>query len=507
MPTMEPRDLSDDLKLLRSAVSHARDGALLTAPGDDDPMGAAIAFANASFLQLAGYSADEVLDRSVRLLFGPRTSRAGLRALQAALSKREHAVVELVGYARGGNEFVAEVAVAPLDDGRGFLWWWRDLTAQRREAAAAREGDEQLRLAFDEGPLGMALLDADERFETVNRRLCALLGRAESEVIGRSLDEVTHPEDRDLHARGAMAMRRGDAASYTVERRALLPDGSVQWLRMTATPLRGEPDEDRTLTMFERTTGQREDRQALADATDRAEAAARARGVFLSSVTHELRTPLNAVLGFAQVLLKETAGPLNERQRAYTRHILDSGQHMLRLVNDLLDLRRVEEGRQSVTLAPIALGTYVDRAVTMLRSECVARRLDIAVELPAELPKVRADGDAVVQVLANLLTNAVGFTRDDGSGRIVVRARDEGPRVRVEVEDNGAGIAAEDHERIFEWFEQGRQPASGERKGTGIGLALTRALVRRMGGEVSLSSALGAGSTFSFTLLSVEEPS
>ena len=108
-------------------------------------------------------------------------------------------------------------------------------------------------------------------------------------------------------------------------------------------------------------------------------------------------------------------------------------------------------------------------------------------------------------IFANLLSNAVGFTRDDGEGVVVLRARDEGPRVRVEVEDNGAGIAAEDQTRIFDWFEQGASPPPRARKGTGIGLALTRALVRRMGGEVSLSSALGAGSTFSFTLIAAEE--
>jgi signal transduction histidine kinase len=207
----------------------------------------------------------------------------------------------------------------------------------------------------------------------------------------------------------------------------------VQWLRMTAAPLRSASGEERTLAMFELTTGQREGTIALAEARDRAETAARARGQFLSSVTHELRTPLNAVIGFAQVLLKETAGPLTERQRGFTRHILDSGQHMLRLVNDLLDLRRAEEARQAVTLTPMDLAPQAERALAMLRPTCEAQRIALRSELPAALPRVRADADAVVQVLANLLSNAVGFTRDDGDGcgwRSKTTARASRPRTR-----------------------------------------------------------------------------
>ncbi|MFO0626578.1 MAG: PAS domain S-box protein [Polyangiales bacterium] len=505
-----PLTAADELLLLRAAMAQTHDAVVITEAAPLDPPGPRIVYANAAFTRLTGYAASEVLGRSPRMLQGPGTSRAALRALRDAMARVEPVTVELVNYRKDGTEYRVQSAVTPVADASGrvthFVSVQRDLTARTRGDDALREGEARFRRVFDEGPLGMALLDADERFETVNARLCALLGRAPSELVGVSLGEVTHPEDRDLHARGMLAMRRGDAPSCTVERRAARPDGAVQWLRMTAAPLRSASGVEGTLAMFEHTTGQREGTLALAEARDRAESAARARGQFLASVTHELRTPLNAVIGFAQVLLKETAGPLSARQRGFTQHILDSGQHMLRLVNDLLDLRRAEEARQAVTLAAMDLAPQAERALAMLRPTCEARHIALVSELPAGLPRVRADADAVVQVLANLLSNAVGFTRDDGEGRVVLRARDEGPRVRVEVEDNGAGIAPEDHARIFDWFEQGASPPPRARKGTGIGLALTRALVRRMGGEVSLSSALGAGATFSFTLIAEEGP-
>ena len=509
MPPGEPPTAADELPLLRAAMAHTHDAVLITEATPLEPPGPRIVYANPAFTRLTGYAEAELLGRSPRMLQGPGTSRAALRALRDAMARFEPVTVEIVNYRKDGTEYRVQSTVTPVADASGrwthFVSVQRDLTAQQRGDDALRDGESRFRRVFEEGPLGMAMLDADERFETVNPRLCALLGRAPTELVGASLDDVTHPEDRDLHARGVLATRRGDAPSYTVERRAVRPDGGVQWLRMTAAPLRSASGEERTLAMFELTTGQREGTIALAEARDRAETAARARGQFLSSVTHELRTPLNAVIGFAQVLLKETAGPLTERQRGFTRHILDSGQHMLRLVNDLLDLRRAEEARQAVTLTPMDLAPQAERALAMLRPTCEAQRIALRSELPAALPRVRADADAVVQVLANLLSNAVGFTRDDGDGVVVLRARDEGPRVRVEVEDNGAGIAPEDQTRIFDWFEQGASPPPRARKGTGIGLALTRALVRRMGGEVSLSSALGAGSTFSFTLIAAEE--
>jgi PAS domain S-box-containing protein len=500
-----------DPRLLRAAVVHANDAVVITEARLLDAPGPRIVFVNDAFTRLTGYSAADVVGRSPRLLQGPRTSRATLDRLRAALGRWEPVTVELVNYRKDGAEYVVENSIMPVDDGAGwfthFVSIQRDVTARHRDEAALRASEERFRQAFEEGPLGTALLDGDERFISANRRLCALLGRSADELQGLTLLDVTHPEDQDLHARGALALHRGDVPSYTVERRAMRAGGGVVWLRMTATTVRDGDGDERILAMFENTTAQRDDRAALVDARDRAEGAARARTRFLSNVTHELRTPLNAVLGFAQVLLRESAGPLLPKQREYTQHILDSGHHMLRLVNDLLDLRRVEDAREPFAMAAVPLRPSVERAATMVRPTCEARGIALELALPEALPTVRADPDAVVQVLANLLANAAGFTPADGTGRVVVRARDEGARVRVEVEDNGVGIAPEDHERIFEWFEQAGAPRDRSRKGTGIGLALTRAMVRRMGGEVALSSALGAGSTFSFTLLPAEASS
>ena len=218
---------------------------------------------------------------------------------------------------------------------------------------------------------------------------------------------------------------------------------------------------------------------------------------FLASMSHELRTPLNAVIGFSEVLLERMFGDLNERQEEYLRDILNSGKHLLELLNEILDLSKVEAGRMELELSVFPIEGVIEQSLAFVRERAALHRIGLAVEIDTTLDLIESDERRFKQVLLNLLSNAVKFTPD--GGHIAVRASHTKHRLTVTVTDDGIGIPPEDRERIFESFQQGRRGAWQE-EGTGLGLTLCRRIVALMGGVMTLQTEVGVGSTFGFTI-------
>jgi signal transduction histidine kinase/ActR/RegA family two-component response regulator len=214
---------------------------------------------------------------------------------------------------------------------------------------------------------------------------------------------------------------------------------------------------------------------------------------FLASMSHELRTPLNAVIGFSEVLLERLFGDLNERQDEYLRDILNSGNHLLALLNEILDLSKVEAGRMEVALSTFSVAAAVEYAVSMVRERAVRHNITLNQSIAPSVDLLTSDELRIRQVLVNLLSNAVKFTHD--GGRVDVLVAPVGDELVITVRDTGDGIAMEDRERIFESFQQGRRGAPKE-EGTGLGLTLCRKIVNLLGGRIWLESELGRGSAF-----------
>jgi signal transduction histidine kinase len=227
------------------------------------------------------------------------------------------------------------------------------------------------------------------------------------------------------------------------------------------------------------------------------ETASRHKSEFLANMSHELRTPLNAIIGFSEVLDDRMFGELNEKQTEYVRVILTSGRHLLSLINDILDLSKVEAGRMELDLGTFNLRMALENALTLVRERAMRRGLALDLTVDETLEDVVADERKIKQVLLNLLSNAVKFTPE--GGRIDVRALPASDTVEVSVTDTGVGVAPEDQEAIFEEFRQVGQAAR-KREGTGLGLALARKFVELHGGRLWVKSEVGHGSTFTFTL-------
>lgn len=218
---------------------------------------------------------------------------------------------------------------------------------------------------------------------------------------------------------------------------------------------------------------------------------------FLASMSHELRTPLNAVIGFSEVLLERMFGELNDRQDEYLRDILSSGRHLLQLLNDILDLSKVEAGRMELATSTFPVRAAMEYGISMVRERAGLHGIAVTLEVEDGVDEIESDELRLKQVLVNLLSNAVKFTPD--GGHVAVAARRVDDDLEVTVTDDGAGIAPEDRERIFESFQQGRRGPQRE-EGTGLGLTLCRRIVSLLGGRMWLESELGDGSTFGFTV-------
>jgi signal transduction histidine kinase len=227
------------------------------------------------------------------------------------------------------------------------------------------------------------------------------------------------------------------------------------------------------------------------------EAASRHKSEFLANMSHELRTPLNAIIGFSQVLRDEMVGSVNPKQAEYLDDIISSGNHLLSLINDVLDLSKVEAGQVELDVHPFSLREALERGVVMVRERATEDGVRVAFEADPEIDVVDGDERRIKQVIFNLLSNAVKFT--PAGGEVDVSAMRVNGEVRVSVADTGPGVDPEDHERIFEEF---RQTESGleQHEGTGLGLALSKRFVELHGGRIWIESELGRGSTFVFTL-------
>ena len=228
------------------------------------------------------------------------------------------------------------------------------------------------------------------------------------------------------------------------------------------------------------------------------EAAIRHKSEFLANMSHELRTPLNAVIGFSDVLLQRMFGELNERQDEYVRDIREAGKHQLALVNDILDLSKVEAGRMDLELTQFSLAALVADASALLRERASQKGVRLIVETDETLGTISADQQKIKQVLFNLLVNSIKFTPSGGT--ITVAGQRTNAHVSVSVTDTGIGIAAEDQSRIFEEFRQAGDRAGRAIEGTGLGLSLAKRFIELHGGTIRVDSQLGRGSAFTFTL-------
>jgi len=345
--------------------------------------------------------------------------------------------------------------------------------------------------------------DTAGRFTFANRAVAIGMGASDpEELLGKTDFDFYAPdaaqqyfdEERQVLSSGQPMLDHEEHVFYS-------RSGKEAWLMTTKVPLRDEAGRIIGLVGINyEITERKAAEEALRAAKLLAEQATRAKTEFLAAMSHELRTPLNAVLGYAALLQRESS--LGDKQRAALHTIEQGGKHLLLLINELLDLAKIERGNFDLTPADVYLPDLAQTVAGLMRVKATEKRLSLGCELDPSLPPiVVADGRRLSQVLLNLLGNAIKFT---DAGGVVLRVRcvdltASQARIRFEVEDTGVGLAQEDLRRIFEPYEQACDAAH-RAEGTGLGLAICQQLVQAMGGTVEVRSKRGLGSAFSFTL-------
>ena len=466
--------------------------------------------------QMYGLAREEVIGHSPADLSPERqpdgrlSSDAAMERIRAALDGRPQ-FFEWQSRRGDGTLFDVEITLNHLDlDGKRYLQSIvRDITERKQAAMLLRETKERLEAAASAGIVGIWDWDIVGDRLVWDKVMYRLYGVREEDFAGAydAWAKALHPDDRAYAEGELQAALRGER-EYAPEFRVIWPDGSVHHLKAvsrTTRDERGAPvrmvgvnydvtEQKNVENMLARRVTERT--RDLESARDVAESANRAKSAFLANMSHELRTPLNAILGFAQLLERDDGIPEDQRQQIGI--IYRSGRRLLSLINDVLEVSSIEAGRTTVRGDPFDLSAALTAIEETIRVRAEAKGLEFTVDQPADLPRhVLGDADHLRHVLVNLLDNAVRFT---DRGRITLRVAAEADgRVRFEVADTGPGIAEPEQARIFESFYQTTGGiATGE--GTGLGLSISRTFVRLMGGEITLASEIGKGSTFAFSI-------
>lgn len=380
----------------------------------------------------------------------------------------------------------------------------REAGEREQAAAALSESERRFRSIFDKAPIGIVFADINGGMKEINPYFCRLVNYPASFLqTQRSLD-ITHPDDRAGDIKLGRALLRGEIDMYRRNKRYLTGDGRVITVRAVVSLQHDADGKPHRLVGVVEDIADQLKMEELERARQAAEAASRAKNEFLSRMSHELRTPLNAMLGFTQLLEMDLDERLSPRQRHRTAQIQQAGWHLLEMINETLDLSRIESGVLKLESERLSVARLLDDAIALIEADARAKRLTLTRELADAAGHVVGDATRLKQVLTNLLSNAVKYNVDGGAIAITSRRLEEG-RIEIAVSDSGLGMDEAQLAELFQPFNRLGREYSGT-AGTGIGLVISKRLVELMHGELRVESRAGQGSRFALLLPGSDMP-
>ncbi len=472
-------------------------------------MNGEIQWVNQRFCQVTGYDAADVIGRHTRILSSGSTATHTYQSLWQSITAGRPWTGEFHNRRKDGSLHWVAATISPIHDGQGiitgFLAIEDDITESKATRDALQRTEQRLVTALEAIDDGFALFDSDERLELCNERYRATLGAADPFIeIGMRYEDILR-EGLQRHLYADVE----DPETWLVKRMEIFRAGDRQFEQHLTSDIWVRASERKTadggrVALRTDITALKRAQHDLLDAKQAADAANRAKSTFLSNMSHELRTPLNAILGFGQMLRLHPSEQLSPLQDQCVGNILEAGEHLLHLINEILDLARIEAGRMELTLEPVPLHALSEECLDMLHPQAEARSITLINDLGSDDCLALADPFRLKQVLVNLIGNAIKYNRDHG--RVTLRARPDGDFCQIDIIDSGIGISPEMQTRLFTPFDRLGVEAQ-HTDGTGIGLAITRHLIELMGGAITCQSAAGEGSTFRIILPAPSAPS
>lgn len=369
--------------------------------------------------------------------------------------------------------------------------------AQQEAEKALRESEARFHAVFAEAAIGIGIGDLAGRILEANHALQEMFGYTLEEFRQLNVSDFVHPDDAASIWQSYENLIHGGRDHFRLEKRYFRKGGDLMWARLVVSLVRdatGAPAFQ--IAMLEDTSDNKRVEAELRAARDAADAANRAKSEFLANMSHELRTPLHAIIGFTELLQDGLVTDAEDRAQSF-RDIHASAQHLLSLINDILDLAKIEAGRMELDPEEVEIPRLFAAMIALLRERAQSKQLRLTASA-GEVTTVTADSRKLKQIMFNLLANAIKFTEPGGQVALEARAMDGA--VALSISDTGIGISEEDQRELFQPFTQVDTSLARRHQGTGLGLALTRRLVELHGGEIAVRSALGAGSTFTVIL-------
>lgn len=484
-----------------------------------------IEYVNPKFTQLTGYNLEETLGQNPRILKSGKTPSFTYQQLWKTINNGQEWRGEFYNKKKNGNFYWEFAAISPLRNSVGiithFLGIKEDITERKQVEEALRKEKDKIRTYLDIAEVIFVTIDADQRISLINQKGCEILGYSEAEIIGKNWFDhfIQKPDKETIKAIFTKIMQGQLAELEYVENSIVTQQGEERIIAWHNTILTDEEGKiTGTLSSGQDITQRKQVEQALLQeqallarrveertaelsrANSELARASRLKDEFLANMSHELRTPLNAILAFSGTLQEQLLDSLTKKQINYLQNIEKSGQHLLNLINDILDLSKIEAGKMDLIIEPIFVKEVCQSSLNFVKQLASKKHLKIVLDLESTIVDFYGDNLRLKQILVNLLSNAIKFTPDGGKLGLMVVSEPKKEVVLFTVWDTGIGIAEADMTKLFQSFVQIDSGLSRRYEGTGLGLALVRRLTEMHGGSISVASEVDKGSHFTVSL-------